>query len=1394
MKWKSPIQKYTMSFLKWFFIFSIFCIGFIWSAEWWLSFTVTWNKTSFSVSNYCHPNTISNTTITSYDEVIIKIWNTQIQPDCKKAIYINNYNYESYITQSPRYEYNAALLYENNSNWTGICYIKELEKIKIAPANWQITSGWNYEIRCNIGFKSNWTHTITIEDPLYDSTNAPNSWQINDINIWIEEKTYYASEQGNEGTFYYPERNYNKWNVTSIEYINWLPQLKTLDLSNNKISSTQFLLKNNAINVNNLEKLDLSNNNISSIYENDLGNFNSLKELNLSSNWLTGINSDTFKDSQIDNLEYLDLSKNKISNIEANSFYKFSSKLQELKLDWQKVDPLNISSYAFSWLSELKSLELQNNKIKTLVWPIFYWLTDIQNLNLENNQINLIRRDNWKDPFDNFAEDKDSTWQILINLSGNLIESAFDTDFWKALPDSLNSLVNRFKNGAWWVNLIFWPNNYLDQAPNYKLALNLTNNYINFIKITNTATSNNVNQTFNRFWYSYNHTTPKYRREIQNESWDVKQSWNITGNNGNNSQSVNLGESFKWTFHVYILSGSEKVAHDKVGVETQNNSTITISRETDNGFRIIENNTDIPFRIVKLKIEWHPSNVNVENYTYEITWTWFYLSWDFINSTNTFEKTLHFENWEYNITVIMYNEDGEVTRKSLNFNINVQYNQNKLQIIYPESSWLTSTWILTGISRTHDRNSKECRSNDFIDYWKYISWFLCELIDWNWTTHLSKFVKINQPKSRYFACRSTWYEINNLNLNLPNWRYTLSIKTLDIEGNEIGTPKTLKFDKWKIFTVIFNSNWWTPVPSKEIWEWEILSKPDDPTKTWYIFLEWYTDRSLTNIYDFRVHVISGFTLYAKRLEDNTIPPPELYSVTVNYSYANWGYATWSKTEYYESWQIYSITSPTISGYTPSQAIISWIMRNSNQTFNVTYTKNENPWPWNENTTTTSNSSDLYLKVSNKNPDIDERVKLTINVNEKYTWKILFPKLQYYNGSKRVNIYNTSSSYISDSSDELDDGQVQFRSSDEWSITISKFVKFSRSGKFRIYAEDKYWDDTYIQINVSDEDDNSSSSSSSSKSSSSSDESNLTLSVNSASQTIYEPIDLTIKTDNYVWKINLYAKYKELTSNYWLTLNNTSTEYLSDYSNIWENWYYKMTSSDKGKKTFSKLVEFKKPWTYRLYAEDANWYANFVQIYVNENNNTTSISSSNTKTNTWSSSENDEIEKLLRELLNKKWNNSSLSSSPNTSSPSTSSQSIERNKQNISSSNDEVYISRSCKEYRIQYNTWLWVFTSPDLKKAEYFINKDYFKRYIDSKNKQVEGCPTNVWWISTNYKDTSSSNEYYIAPNGKVYFFTRENWTYKSSWLTKDKQFQSLSEIKYYIRDRNPLIWMTNIK
>ena len=1380
MKWKNPIQKYTMSFLKWFFVFCIFCTGFIWSTEWWLTFIVSWTSTSFSVSSFCHPNSVNNYSIT-YDKTIIKIWNKEINtPECNSLLtkLSISWNIQQTIVngQYTTYGSNRNIAYYNGEEIEQIwCSFAQLTPIRLNDR--KIITEWNSEIRCNISFKNTWPHTITIDDPLYKES-TPNSWQITNIKIWLT-GTYIVN--------YDAESNYNSGNVSSINQMNWLPQLKILDLSNNKITSTRFLINNQGNKVANLEKIDLSNNKINSIEQYNLGSHEKLKELNLSSNNLTEINSDTFKNSSITNLEYFDLSKNKISNIEAKAFSKFSSGLKELRLNWQNTTSLKIAPYTFSWLNKLTSLHLENNKITKLEWHIFYWLNRINNLYLHNNQITwIISNYNWEDPFDNFATH--SSWKILIDLSNNQIQSTKpNSETWRALPESLNWLLNKFNSD--WTKLKLWSNDsntYRNKSDsNYKLELDLSNNKINYIKIK--PGSNNTEQSFQRFWYSYNHSSPIYKREIKNDQWEIKLSWNKTGINGNNDTYINIWESFNWTLHMYILSGSEEVAHDQIRVETENNSYITI-KEWDNE---IQDDYSFPFRAIKLKIEWHLWNISNVHYTYEIEkWSEIYLSGDFSNS-NIFQNTFNFnENWKYTITAKMYNaDDEEITKKTATFYISVPYDQCDFKITHPESRWLASTGTLDHISRFHDRK------HSHIDYWDYISWFLYEIKDWDWISHLSWFKKINTKNSQIYPYRFSWYEINNLNLNLPNWRYTLTIIPIDIYETEIQSWKSLTFDKWNVFIIKFYSNWWSSIPQKIIGEWLAMTKPANPIKTWYIFKWRYTNNSLTNEYDFNTPITGSFSLFAKREKEDTPTEPidptvQYYTLTINYIYDNWTIIG-TDTQNLTGGASYSITSPTISGYTPSQAIISWIMRNSNQTFNVTYTKDENPWSWNGNTTTTSNSSDLYLKVSNKNPDIDERVKLTINVNEKYTWKIYFPKMQYYNGSKRINIYNTSSSYISDSSDELDDGQVQFRSSDEWSIIISKFVKFSRSGKFRIYAEDKYWDDTYVQVNVADDDDNSSSSNSSN---SSSDESNLTLSVNSASQTIYEPIDLTIKTDNYVWKINLYAKYKELTSNYWLTLNNTSTEYLSDYSNIWENWYYKMTSSDKGKKTFSKLVEFKKPWTYRLYAEDANWYANFVQIYVNENNNTTSISSSNTKTNTWSSSENDEIEKLLRELLNKKWNNSSLSSSPNTSSPSTSSQSIERNKQNISSSNDEVYISRSCKEYRIQYNTWLWVFTSPDIKKAEYFINKDYFKRYIDSKNKQVEGCPTNAWWISTNYKDTSSNNEYYIAPNGKVYFFTRENWTYKSSWLSKDKQFQSLSEIKYYIRDRNPLIWMTNVK
>jgi len=131
-----------------------------------------------------------------------------------------------------------------------------------------------------------------------------------------------------------------------------------------------------------------------------------------------------------------------------------------------------------------------------------------------------------------------------------------------------------------------------------------------------------------------------------------------------------------------------------------------------------------------------------------------------------------------------------------------------------------------------------------------------------------------------------------------------------------------------------------------------------------------------------------------------------------------------------------------------------------------------------------------------------------------------------------------------------------------------------------------------------------------------------------------------------------------------------------------------------------------------------------------------------------------------------------------------------NSNNKSSNTESVYTSRSCKVYNIEYIDNLWVYTSSNLKKQEYFINVDYFKRYLDSKNPQKSGCPVNGWYITKFYEDQSNSIDRYVAPNWKVYFITNQNWSYTSNEISKSKSFWTINELKNYIRDRNPLIYM----
>lgn len=67
----------------------------------------------------------------------------------------------------------------------------------------------------------------------------------------------------------------------------------------------------------------------------------------------------------------------------------------------------------------------------------------------------------------------------------------------------------------------------------------------------------------------------------------------------------------------------------------------------------------------------------------------------------------------------------------------------------------------------------------------------------------------------------------------------------------------------KDYTVTYESNGGSTVPSQTVKYNETANKPADPTKSGYTFAGWYTEEKLTNKYDFAAPVTGNITLYAK---------------------------------------------------------------------------------------------------------------------------------------------------------------------------------------------------------------------------------------------------------------------------------------------------------------------------------------------------------------------------------------------------------------------------------------------------------------------------------------------------------------------------------------------------
>ena len=440
---------------------------------------------------------------------------------------------------------------------------------------------------------------------------------------------------------------------------------------------------------------------------------------------------------------------------------------------------------------------------------------------------------------------------------------------------------------------------------------------------------------------------------------------------------------------------------------------------------------------------------------------------------------------------------------------------------------------------------------------------------------------------------------------------------------------------------------------------------------------------------------------------------------------------------------------------------------------------------NVDTSSSSNNYNLSVSASPSNPDTYDWVKLTISTDYDYTDKINFSKFQYKSSSSSswsTISSRTSSTYVSDYSSDWSNGYYKMTSSDYGYAILKNLIKFKKSGYYRIYIKDTDWNESYVQINVD----------TSSSSSSSNDD--LEVKASPSSPDTYDWIKLTIRTDDdYTGKISFSKfQYKSSSSSSWSTISSrTSSTYVSDYSSDWSNGYYKMTSSDDGEVTLKNLVKFKKSGYYRIYVEDTDGNDAYVQINVDSSSSSSSSSSS--ESNDWN-----EFIDLINDLINWKTNQSTNNNSndQNNNQNNNQSNSQNNNQNNIEPSQysnntytipNEIYVSRSCKPYNIQYVESLNAYTSPDLNKSEYFVNVEYFKRYVDSKNAQNAEC--FIWWwrINSSYVDTYTWNDHVTAPNGKIYFISENNWTFSSNQLNAAKSFSTINEIKTYIKNRNPL-------
>lgn len=81
------------------------------------------------------------------------------------------------------------------------------------------------------------------------------------------------------------------------------------------------------------------------------------------------------------------------------------------------------------------------------------------------------------------------------------------------------------------------------------------------------------------------------------------------------------------------------------------------------------------------------------------------------------------------------------------------------------------------------------------------------------------------------------------------------------------------------YTVTFDSNGGSAVASQTVVAGQTATEPEAPTRSGYRFVAWYSNSTLTELYNFETLVIANITLYAKWELNNSSDPDAIYTVT-----------------------------------------------------------------------------------------------------------------------------------------------------------------------------------------------------------------------------------------------------------------------------------------------------------------------------------------------------------------------------------------------------------------------------------------------------------------------------------------------------------------------------------